>query len=132
MKPNYKTAPKGNPKDNPHGTPPKYINYRAVAKKNVTTAFQETERQLKGNKYRCFIAKEIADETSLSVFEVLAVIEKFLKLVPKTLADGYTIDLGDFGTMEMEVKSKSEKSPYCFKQQCRRGVKPCFSSRKIV
>ena len=86
------------------------VNYKAVAKKNplkqqdppkyyanIVTTGNLTLRQL---------AKEISTISTVSVADTMAVLEGLLEVVPKQLANGNIVRLGDFGSFNIQVKSE--------------------------
>ncbi len=56
------------------------------------------------------IANRIADGSTLTVIDVVAVLEGFLMRLPDFLAKGYTVQLGDFGSMRLTFKSVGKES----------------------
>ena len=85
------------------------VNYKAVAKKNplkqtdpakyyanIVTTGNLTLRQL---------AKEISTISTVSVADTMAVLEDLLEVVPKQLANGNIVRLGEFGSFNIQVKS---------------------------
>ena len=85
------------------------VNYKAVAKKNplkqtdpakyyanIVTTGNLTLRQL---------AKEISTISTVSVADTMAVLEGLLEVVPKQLANGNIVRLGEFGSFNIQVKS---------------------------
>lgn len=85
---NYKPVGRKNPRK-PEAAPKYYASINSKGKRNIR-----------------FIAKEIADRSSLNEMDIMSVLEGFLQIVPKTLLDGYTVDLGDFGNMGLIAKSE--------------------------
>lgn len=78
-----------------------------------------------------FIAKQIAVRSSLNEMDILSVIERFLQIVPETLTDGYTVDLGDFGAMGLIAKSKAAETADDFNVSYIEGVKVVFRPGKL-
>ena len=109
----YKVIPRKNPQD--QDADPKY--YASV--------------NSKGRRSRRFIAKQIAERSSLNEMDVISVIEGFLQIVPETLIDGYTVDLGDFGTMGLIAKSKPTDSESKFNASLIEGLKVVFRPGKL-
>jgi predicted histone-like DNA-binding protein len=60
------------------------------------------------------IAKEIAERTSLSSTDTMAVLEAMTQVVPDFLADGNIIYLGDFGTFRITLHSEGTDKPEDF------------------
>ena len=88
MSVNYKVIPKRNPRSSED--PPKY--YGSI--------------NSKGRRDARFIAKQIAERSSLNEMDILSVIEGFLQIIPECLADGYTVNLGEFGSYALSAKSE--------------------------
>lgn len=84
----FKAIPKKNPQD--QAAPAKYYA-SPVYSGNVTI------RQL---------AKKIADISTVSSIDTLAVLEAFLQLIPEEMADGNIVRLRDFGTFRISVSSE--------------------------
>ncbi|PXX95730.1 DNA-binding protein [Marinifilum breve] len=86
------------------------INFKPVGRKNPrdrqAPAKYYASINAKGKRNIRFIAEEIADRSSLNQMDIMSVIEGFLQIVPKTLLDGYTVDLGEFGNMGLIAKSE--------------------------
>jgi len=90
------------------------VNFKAVAKKNpqkqeeapkyfmqIVTSGNITLRQL---------AKEIAEISTVSVADTTAVLEGMLQVIPKQLANGNIVRLGDFGSFILQAKSEGAAS----------------------
>jgi predicted histone-like DNA-binding protein len=88
------------------------VNYKAVAKKNplkqddppkyyanIVTSGNLTLRQL---------AKEISAISTVSAADTMAVLEGLLEVVPKQLANGNIVRLGEFGSFNIQVKSEGK------------------------
>jgi predicted histone-like DNA-binding protein len=52
------------------------------------------------------LAERIAEISTVSSVDVVAVLEAFLTIVPRELADGNIVNLGDFGTFRLRVRSQ--------------------------
>lgn len=85
------------------------INFKVIGRKNPRDMQAPVKYYAsinsKGRRNIRYIANEIADRSSLNKMDILSVIEGFLQIVPKTLNDGYTVDLGEFGNMGLIAKS---------------------------
>jgi predicted histone-like DNA-binding protein len=51
------------------------------------------------------LAERAAEMSTLSPVDVAAAVEAFLAIVPRALADGNIVRLGDFGTFRLRVRS---------------------------
>lgn len=111
------------------------INYKVIPRKNPRDVAADPKYYAsinsKGRRNHRFIAKEIADRSSLNEMDVLSVIEGFLQIVPTTLTDGYTVDLGDFGTMGLSAKSQPAESEEEFNASLIDGSKVIFRPGKL-
>ncbi|WP_421917796.1 hypothetical protein [Marinifilum sp.] len=58
--------------------------------------------------------------------DIISVIEGFLQIVPKTLLDGYTVDLGEFGNMGLIAKSEGVEKEEDLNAHHIDGVKVSF------
>jgi len=85
---NFKPVPKRNP-SKPEEAPKFYAQ--------VVSTGDLTLRQL---------AKEVSAISTISTADTMAVIEAFLEVVPKALADGKIVRLGDFGSFSLAVSSE--------------------------
>ncbi len=54
------------------------------------------------------IANRIADGSTLTAIDVIAVLEAFLLRVPDYLVKGYSVKLGDFGSFRLSFKAKGQ------------------------
>ena len=52
-----------------------------------------------------YIAGRIADKSTLNIMDVKAVLEGFIQVIPEILADGYTVDLDEFGNFYITCSS---------------------------
>ena len=51
------------------------------------------------------LAKEIAEISTVSTVDTIAVIESLVQLIPRHVAQGETVKLGDFGSFSISIKS---------------------------
>ncbi len=51
------------------------------------------------------LAEEAADRSTLTTADILAAVESFLAIVPKELAKGNIVELGDFGSFWLRTSS---------------------------
>jgi hypothetical protein len=63
--------------------------------------------------------------------DILSVLEGFLQIIPATLIDGYTVDLGDFGYMWLTAKSDPTDTEEDFNATQIEGVKVIFRPGKL-
>src|SRR5512139_2924352 len=57
------------------------------------------------------IARDINKMSTVSSVDTAAVLEAFMNVVPDALADGYIVELGDFGTFRVSVSSEGAETP---------------------
>ena len=111
------------------------INYKVIARKNPgnTAADPKYYASLNatGRRNIRYIAKQIADRSSLNEMDVLSVIEGFLQIIPSTLTDGYIVDLGDFGNMLVVAKSNAADTEEAFNASLIEGLKVSFRPGKL-
>ncbi|WP_430974226.1 HU family DNA-binding protein [Sunxiuqinia rutila] len=111
------------------------INYKVIAR--VNPADREAAPKYyasinsKGQRSHRFIAHQIAERSSLNEMDILSVIEGFLQIVPETLNDGYTVDLGDFGSMGLTAKSQATEQEDAFNASHIEGAKVLFRPGKL-
>lgn len=111
------------------------IFYKVIAKNNPSN--QEAAPKYyasinsKGKRKHRFIAHQIAERSSLNEMDVLSVIEGFLQINPETLADGYKVDHGDFGTFGLTAKSKGAENELTFNVSLIEGTKVNFRPGKL-
>ncbi|HSO85935.1 MAG TPA: HU family DNA-binding protein [Draconibacterium sp.] len=111
------------------------INYKIIARKNPRDAEAAPKFygsvNSKGRRNMRYIAKQIASRSSLNEMDVMSVIEGFLQIIPETLTDGYSVDLGDFGIMSLTAKSNAAETEEDFNVSYMEGVKVNFRPGKI-
>jgi len=52
------------------------------------------------------LAEEAADRSTLTTADILAAVESFLAIIPKELAKGNIVELGDFGSFWLKTNSE--------------------------
>ncbi len=72
------------------------------------------------------LARQISRETMLGIVETTAVIEALLQAVPNLLADGKSVQLGEFGSFRLLLSSEGAESPETFNQSMILGPKLKF------
>ncbi|WP_163716711.1 HU family DNA-binding protein [Mangrovibacterium lignilyticum] len=111
------------------------INYKVIPRKKPgdQTAVPKYYGSInsKGRRNVRYIAKQIAERSSLNVMDVLSVIEGFLQIIPETLNDGYKVDLGEFGNMGLIAKSKAAQTEDEFNASYIEGLKVSFLPGKL-
>lgn len=111
------------------------INFKVIGRKNPRSpqlpAKYYASFNAKGRREIRYISKEIADRSSLNEMDVMSVIEGFLQIIPKTLNDGYTVDLGDFGKMLLTAKSEAVENEEDFNVSHIKGTKVSFRPGKL-
>ncbi|MDY7042353.1 MAG: HU family DNA-binding protein [Chloroflexota bacterium] len=88
----YTVVPKVNPQ-NPEAPRKYYPMVKSTGKTNL--------RQL---------AERIAEISTVSSVDVVAVLEAFLNIVPRELAEGNIVKLGDFGSFSLRIRSQGADS----------------------
>lgn len=61
------------------------------------------------------IARDIAGRSSLTRGDIENVLSNFVDELPDLLKDGFSVKLGDFGTMRLSLSSDGADSPESFK-----------------
>ena len=111
------------------------INYKVVARRNPSDRNADPKYYAsvnsKGTRSQRFIAKQIAERSSLNEMDILSVIEGFLQIVPECLADGYSVGLGEFGKFSVNAKSKPTETEEAFNAGNIEGVRPNFRPGKL-
>jgi predicted histone-like DNA-binding protein len=111
------------------------INYKVIARKKPGDPEAQPKYYAslnsKGRRNIRYIAKQIADRSSLNVMDVISTIEGFLQIVPETLTDGYAVDLGDFGNMGVLAKSLPAETAEDFHVSQIEGLKVVFRPGKL-
>ena len=52
------------------------------------------------------MARDAAKISTLSSIDIAAAVEAFLEIIPEKLSDGKTVELGDFGTFRLRVRTE--------------------------
>ena len=108
----YRVIPRGKPGD--PDTPKKY--YPSVS---------STERiELQE------ISAQISEISTVSRIDTLAVLEGFLTVLPRTIAAGRIVQLGNFGSFWMKVRSEGSDTPEEVSSQNIINVLPKFTPGK--
>ncbi|MEQ9099969.1 MAG: HU family DNA-binding protein [Imperialibacter sp.] len=77
------------------------------------------------------ISQEIAERSTVTPTDSMAVVEALLTMIPKMLADGKIVRLGELGTFYTSVKSEGAASPEEFKKSNISAAKVRFKPGKI-
>jgi predicted histone-like DNA-binding protein len=93
----------------------------AVAGKFYANAVNEGKMSLRD------FAKEIAGRSSLTRGDIENVLSNFLDELPVFLKLGYSVQLGDFGTLRLNVQSGSSETEPDFSADLIKGVKVIFT-----
>ncbi len=88
----YSVVPKVNPQD-PQGPRKYYPSYKSNGRANRRT-----------------LALEAADRSTLSDADMDAAMTNLLALLPKHLAAGKVVDLGEFGTFRLSIKTEGTET----------------------
>jgi predicted histone-like DNA-binding protein len=67
--------------------------------------------QSSGRSSQRILAAEAADRSTLSDADMAAALANMLALIPKHLAMGRVVDLGDFGSFRLSISSEGSDSP---------------------
>lgn len=76
------------------------------------------------------LAELISRETMLGSVETLAVLEALMNAVPRLLAQGQIVDLGEFGSFWVSLRSNGAESPEAFNASMIKGAKINFRPGK--
>ena len=93
MSVNYNAVPKKDPRD--PDAAPRY--YPSIVKS--------------GNTSMRTLAKRIAEISTVSTVDTMAVLEGLLTVLPQELADGNVVRLGDFGSFWLRTKTQGADTP---------------------
>ena len=91
------------------------VNYNAVPRKNpgdpdATPKYYPSVVKSGDIKMRA-LAKRIAEISTVSTVDTMAVLEGLLTVLPQELADGNVVRLGDFGSFWLRVKTQGAETP---------------------
>lgn len=76
------------------------------------------------------LAKEIADISTVSSVDTMAVIESLIQLIPKHITQGETVRLGEFGSFSIGISSKGCNSEDEFNSNMIKNLKIYFRPGK--
>ncbi len=70
-----------------------------------------------GKKTLCDIAKDIAGRSSLTRGDIENVLTNFMECLPSYLRDGFSVQLGEFGTVRLTLSSEGALNEKAFKTE---------------
>ena len=76
------------------------------------------------------LAKQIAEMSTVSSVDTLAVLEALLTLIPRELTAGQIIELGDFGSFRLRIQSEGSDTPEAVTSANIKRVLPLFAPGK--
>ena len=76
------------------------------------------------------LAREIAEISTVSVVDTMAVIESLVQLIPRHIMEGDTVRLGDFGSFSVRLSSRGAASEEAFSVSHIEDVKVGFRPGK--
>ena len=53
---------------------------------------------------------ELADDSTLTTVDLMAVLEGFLQNIPQEISKGNIVDLGDFGSFKLQIKTSGSET----------------------
>lgn len=77
------------------------------------------------------LADRIADLSTVTTIDTLAVLEALLKVIPKELAAGRIVRLGELGTFRLNLKSEGSDKPETFNNSMIKGTNLLFRAGKL-
>ena len=109
----YNVIPRKNPLD--PNAPPKYYP-------SFVSSGRVSLRQL---------SRRIAESSTLSSVDVRAVLEALLTILPQEMANGNIVELGDFGTFRLKIKTTSSDFPNLVSSRNIIKAQPRFIAGKV-
>jgi predicted histone-like DNA-binding protein len=76
------------------------------------------------------LAEQASDRSTLTTADILAAIESFLAIVPRELAKGNIVELGDFGSFWLRTTTEGAETPEAVKPDQISTVLPRFNPGK--
>lgn len=91
------------------------VNFNVVARVNPLKRedppkYYATVKSI-GKRNLRYLAKQIAGKSTLNEMDIKAVLEGFIQVIPEILADGYTVDLEEFGNFYITCSSEASETP---------------------
>jgi predicted histone-like DNA-binding protein len=77
-----------------------------------------------------YLVKRVADISTVSSADTVAVVEALLTVIPSELGEGYIVDLGDFGSFWLRIQTQGSQSEGDVKASRVTGVLPHFRAGK--
>lgn len=78
------------------------------------------------------LSEMITEKSTVTSIDTLAVIEALLTVIPRELAKGRIVTLGDLGTLRLTIKSEGSDQPDKFNASLIKGTKLHFRPGKKV
>ena len=78
------------------------------------------------------LADQIAEISTVSSIDTLAVLESLLQVIPRHLLDGKIIRLGDFVSFRVSISSSGADTPESFSKSMIKNVKLLFRPGKQI
>jgi predicted histone-like DNA-binding protein len=78
------------------------------------------------------LSEMISEKSTVTSIDTMAVIEALLKVIPRELANGRIVALGDLGSLSLTLKSEGSDQPENFSASMIRGTKLHFRPGKEV
>ena len=72
------------------------------------------------------LSKDIAEMSTVSIVDIMAVIESMLQLIPRYVIEGDIVTLGDFGSFNLNISSHGSDTEEDFDRSLINGVKLSF------
>ena len=76
------------------------------------------------------LARQISDISTVSSLDTMAVLEGLLTIIPREIADGNIVELGDFGSFRLRVQSEGSATAEAVNATHITNIKPLFSPGK--
>jgi predicted histone-like DNA-binding protein len=108
----YNVVARHNPRD-PEAPSKYYANYISSGRKTVRQS-----------------SRQIAEISTVSSIDTMAVVEAFLTYIPRELAEGNIVDLGDFGSFTLSITSTGSETAEEVTSRNITGVKVRFTPGK--
>lgn len=77
------------------------------------------------------LAAQAAQESTLSPADLMGALEIFLSIIPRELAKGNIVELGDFGNFWLRIEAAGSESEADVRAENITSVKPRFSPGKL-
>ena len=110
------------------------LEYRLIQKvnpRNVTEAKKFYAKTVNRGKLSLRqLSKEIADVSTVSIVDTIAVIESLILLIPKHITQGETVQLGDFGSFSISLRSEGTELEENFSSSKIKSIKIQFRPGK--